>query len=204
MYSLNSTAKDMIRYWEYWNSWESSRDVPPPKVHLFGYSEGIVPHMETLHRVGGYSLRQIYYMGESEAIKLTAKILGISVSHSNLLRLIDSSQHEVLSDPKKYLGSNWEKVLEFWWYIDTLSDEEKKKISRRYLALDPALRDSTRDVSIVAATQELGWKFRDVAWWASYRTTYGTSIWGEVFGDATDELIANMDNKFFYTLFMEQ
>jgi hypothetical protein len=48
---------------------------------------------------------------------------------------------DVLTNPGKYLGPNYQDVLNFWFYVDTLSDEEKKKMGQRYFALDDDVRD---------------------------------------------------------------
>jgi hypothetical protein len=39
-----------------------------------------------------------------------------------------------LTRPQNYLGDNWEAVINFWLYLDTLSVEQLKVIEGRYLA----------------------------------------------------------------------
>ena len=60
--------------------------------------------------------------------EVTAKTLGISVIHSILLRrfndLSSQSPAIVLNEPEKVLGKNWNKVLEFWHFIDSVTREE--------------------------------------------------------------------------------
>jgi hypothetical protein len=60
--------------------------------------------------------------------EVTAKTLGISVIHSVLLRrfndLSSQSPAIVLNEPEKVLGKNWNKVLEFWHFIDSVTREE--------------------------------------------------------------------------------
>jgi hypothetical protein len=34
---------------------------------------------------------------------------------------------DALTNPGKYLGPNFQAVLDFWFYLDTLSELEKKK-----------------------------------------------------------------------------
>jgi hypothetical protein len=63
---------------------------------------------------------------------------------------------DVLTNPEKYLGPNWEDVLNFWIYVDTLSDEEKKEIDERYWALDFIVKYSTNYVARDAAKVVVG------------------------------------------------
>jgi hypothetical protein len=96
------------------------------------------------------------------------------------------NQPDVLTNPGKYLGPNWEDVLNFWIYVDGLSDKEKEAIADRYYALDDDVRESARDAARDAATEVVGEKFRNAAWDAA---DVVTGWW--VFGYATWELIAH-------------
>jgi hypothetical protein len=95
-------------------------------------------------------------------------------------------QPEVLKNPGKYLGPNYQDVLNFWVYVDALSDEEKEEMDDLYWDLDFKVRESARIASIDAARGVVGWRFREAAWWAAYDITGS-----EVFGFATYELIAH-------------
>jgi hypothetical protein len=39
---------------------------------------------------------------------------------------------EVLDNPEKYLGPNYASVLNFWWYLETLTSEQLKKFEIKY------------------------------------------------------------------------
>jgi hypothetical protein len=93
---------------------------------------------------------------------------------------------EALTNPGKYLGPNWEDVLNFWFYIDTLSDEEKKEINDRFWALDRKVRVSAIDDARAAAKEVVGDEFRCEAW----RAAWDITGWG-AFGGAIYELIAH-------------
>jgi hypothetical protein len=95
-------------------------------------------------------------------------------------------QPDVLTDPEKYLGPNYQDVLNFWIYLDTLSAEEKNEISVRYWALDLKARESAWIASRNVAIEVVGWGFRCEAWDAAYDVTEMC-----IFGDATEELIAH-------------
>jgi hypothetical protein len=95
-------------------------------------------------------------------------------------------QPDALTDPEKYLGPNWEDVLNFWIYLDTFSVLEMKEISDRYWALDYHARNYAWGAAIDAAEEVVGEKFRIAAWYAAWDVT-GESV----FGTATYELIAH-------------
>jgi hypothetical protein len=92
---------------------------------------------------------------------------------------------EALTNPEKYLGPNWEDVLNFWIYVDTLSDEERKEMSDRYWELDNVVLDSSYFAARNAAEEVVGEDFRYAAWLAAWFVT-GRRV---VFGNATEELI---------------
>ena len=39
---------------------------------------------------------------------------------------------EVLDNPEKYLGPNYASVLNFWWYLETLTSEQLKELEFKY------------------------------------------------------------------------
>jgi hypothetical protein len=96
------------------------------------------------------------------------------------------NQPDALTNPEKYLGPNWEDVLNFWIYLDTLSEQERVEMWRRYWALDDVMRWFPRIAASNAAEEVVGREFRDEAWRAAY---FVTGWW--VFGYATVELIAH-------------
>jgi hypothetical protein len=107
-------------------------------------------------------------------------------------------QPDALTDPEKYLGPNYQDVLNFWIYLDTLSDQEKEELWQRfYWDLDGLTRLSARNASIDAATEVVGEEFRCEAWWAALSVT-GCGV----FCDATLELIGDIEDKVAYDLIM--
>jgi hypothetical protein len=93
---------------------------------------------------------------------------------------------EALTNPGKYFGPNWEDVLNFWIYVDGLSNLEKKEIVERYYSLDSKVRNSVWFAARDAAEEVVGEDFRYAAWLAACDVT---GWW--VFGDATSELIVH-------------
>jgi hypothetical protein len=107
-----------------------------------------------------------------------------SKTHQKFSELLNKP--EALTNPGKYFGPNWEDVLNFWIYLDTLSAEEREEMWRRYCALDYTVRKSARIASRDAAEEVVGENFRYEAWWAAYDVTGS-----ENFGYATWELIGH-------------
>jgi hypothetical protein len=93
---------------------------------------------------------------------------------------------DVLTDPEKYLGLNYQDVLNFWIYVDTLSVEEMEEMAQSYWALDEEVRVSAIDAAWDAANEVVGENFRNAAWRAAYDVTEKG-----VYGVATKELIGH-------------
>jgi hypothetical protein len=96
------------------------------------------------------------------------------------------NQPDVLTDPEKYLGPNYQDVLNFWIYLEGLSDKEKEEMANHYWDLDDDVRESAGHGARNAAEEVVGCGFRHEAWRAAYNVT---KWW--VFGEATLELIAH-------------
>jgi hypothetical protein len=109
-------------------------------------------------------------------------------------------QPDALKNPEKYLGPNYQDVLNFWIYLDTLSVEEKEEMGQRYQALKYKVRYCAIDDARNAARGVVGWRFREAAWWAAYDVTGRV-----VFGFATYELIGHhlFINKSIVPIFLE-
>jgi hypothetical protein len=107
-----------------------------------------------------------------------------SKTHLKFSKLLE--QPEALTNPEKYLGPNWEDVLNFWIYLDSLSKHEREEIVERYYALDDDVRDCAIDDARAAAEEVVGWGFREAAWRAAYDVTGRV-----VFGWAIYELITH-------------
>ena len=194
---MNTAAETLLAFWEeprnipFKNSLISSE---PPK-------DGDEPTTcmcaqgQALYMIGGYSEEQLHAIEQREADKEVARLLGISVAHSILLRQINDGQpgapSDVLTNPEKYLGKNYETVLNFWTFIDSLTEDNWNEVARRYNDLEPAAGvaawDAARDAAWVAAWDAA----RDAAWdaaWDAARDAARYATWGAA-RDATYELI---------------
>jgi hypothetical protein len=45
---------------------------------------------------------------------------------------------EALTNPQDFLGPNYETVINFWWTMDSLTEDQWNEVARRYVALDSA------------------------------------------------------------------
>jgi hypothetical protein len=106
--------------------------------------------------------------------------MKISKTHQALANNLKNPK--VLTNPEDFLGPNWEDVINFWFYVDTLSESEISKIGDRYLALDYHVRDAARLAARVSAEEVVGWKVRSAAWCATR---------GVVVASATIELLGH-------------
>jgi hypothetical protein len=60
--------------------------------------------------------------------------MQISKTHLNFIARL--GEKDVLVKPEKYLGSNFQKVLDFWMILDNLSDEQLLTVGERFVALE--------------------------------------------------------------------
>jgi hypothetical protein len=56
--------------------------------------------------------------------------MKISKTHEKFASYIKNQG--VLDSPQFYIGPNWEEVINFWLYLDTLSEEQMKVVEKRY------------------------------------------------------------------------
>jgi hypothetical protein len=79
---------------------------------------------QVLH-YAGWDADRLNRVAQKEADCEVAKLLNISISHAVLLRIVndwaDGAPAVVLTDPGAVLGGQWSKVLDFWWYFDTMT-----------------------------------------------------------------------------------
>ena len=124
-------------------------------IDLDNYDDGNLSCMcaqgQVLHVVGGWSTERLADTKQEDADKETANLLHISRAHAVLLRnindKIDGAPAIVLTDPGAVLGDQWSKLLDFWWYMDTLNAEGWRKVAAARAAAWGAAWDSAWDAA---------------------------------------------------------
>jgi hypothetical protein len=102
---------------------------------------------QVLALYGGWEPSRIRDIGgQSVADGETAKLLNISRAHAVLLRNVNDKQDGapsiVLTDPGKVLGSQWSKLLDFWWAFDQFDAGQWEKLAAAWAAARAAARDA--------------------------------------------------------------
>jgi hypothetical protein len=115
--------------------------------------------------------------------------MNYSKAHQNFSNRLQ--RPEALTNPQNFLGPNYEAVINFWWYMDSLTETQWTEVARRYRALDPATVDAARSAARYAAYYAAG----SAAWCAAgnaaeYAAEYAAryAAWSAA-GYATYELI---------------
>jgi hypothetical protein len=102
--------------------------------------------------------------------------MNYSEAHQNFSDRIQN--HEAITSPQYCLGPNYKTVLNFWWFMDNLTEDQRNEVNRRYSALDYAARDAAGYAAYDAARDateypgEAGDAARDVAWYANRDATW--------------------------------
>jgi hypothetical protein len=77
-----------------------------------------------------------------------------SKTHKSLSDYLNNP--EVLTNPEPYLGPNYQAVLRFWSYFESLTDEQKDELVRRYGAIDYDTHDRAMALARDAAIEVIG------------------------------------------------
>jgi hypothetical protein len=99
------------------------------------------------------------------------------------------NEPRALTNPEDFLGPNWKDVINFWFYIDGLSEEERRKIGESYWALDGDVLDSAWRAAYNASKDVVEFTVTIAACGASVCRSYGT--YRAFFGYATYEVIGH-------------
>ena len=214
---MNTAAKTLLAFWE------NPRNIPFKKSLISSEppKDGDEPTTcmcaqgQALYKIGGYSEEDLRNTEQSNADREVARLLNISVAHSVLLRNINDGEpgapSDVLTKPEKYLGKNYQAVMNFWWFMDSLTEDQWEEVARRYAALDEAAWDAARSAAWDAAESAAGSGGRSAAWDAASDAARSGAGYaasdaarsgaGYAAGTATYELIGGIENPVFVPLF---
>jgi hypothetical protein len=111
-----------------------------------------------------------------------------TLSNSHKLFSERLNNPRVLTNPEEFLGPNFESVLNFWLFLDDLSEDQWRVVEGRYLAFCNENRSEwvkAKDLAIVASEGVVGEDYANDAGWAAIVVTkFTAACW------ATRELIA--------------
>jgi hypothetical protein len=71
---------------------------------------------------------------------------------------------EVLTNPEPYLGPNWETVLRWWLYEESLTYEQQDELERRWYAIDDDTLNRAWNLAYNAAYEVIGEDNCDAVW----------------------------------------
>jgi hypothetical protein len=57
--------------------------------------------------------------------------MNYSKAHQHLAQRVDTP--DVYNNPEKYLGPNYASVLNFWWYLESLTAEQLLELEKKYM-----------------------------------------------------------------------
>lgn len=134
---------------------------------------------------------------QTEADEWIAKLLGISMFHAVLLRVVndnkDGCPQDVLSDPEKVLGPQWHRLLSFGWHIDSMTTEQWnaiKAVEREVPWIEAreivSMLPMKKDISFYSARDAIS----DIAWttaWATAKITINEIIGAQALRDQERE-----------------
>lgn len=105
-----------------WSAYNGDGSEPPADIGCM-CAQG-----QVLHLMGGWEPRRLHDVGQGDADRETAELLNISIAHSILLRnvndSVDGAPSIVLTNPEKVVGDQASKLLDFWWHLDQMTDEQ--------------------------------------------------------------------------------
>jgi hypothetical protein len=85
--------------------------------------------------------------------------MKISNTHRRLS--VGFKNQYILTNPEPFLGPNWETVLRWWLYYESLTDEQKDELVRRHCAIDNDTCIRAWGLARNAADEVIGEYFRD-------------------------------------------
>ncbi len=168
-------------------------------------SEGCCCAQGDVLRCSGFEDRQIRETNQMAADKAVAKILGISTTHSILLRQqndkSDGCPQDVLSAPEKILGSEAQRILAFWKRLDAM---KPKRWNTAWTAARDAAGNAAWNAAGTAAGNTAWNAARNAAGTAARNTAWtaaGTAAWTAAGATAEIQGHSKLASLFFLPLF---
>jgi hypothetical protein len=91
--------------------------------------------------------------------------MKISNTHQRLSKYLKNP--EVLTNPEPFLGPNWETVLRWWLYYESLTDEQWNELDGRWCVIDWDTKESAWHLARDAAIEVIGRDNWVAVWWVA-------------------------------------
>ena len=128
---------------------------------------------QALHFLGNLTVNELRNINQPAADRQVAKLFGISVAHSVLLRIVNDQQEGapscVIRNPEQVLGDQAQIVLAFWRHIDCMTPaawEAAWEAARE--AAGEAAGEAAREAAWEAAGEAAGKAAGEAAWEAAW------------------------------------
>jgi hypothetical protein len=124
--------------------------------------------------------------------------MNYSKAHQNFFNRLQNP--EALTSPQNFLGPNYETVINFWWFIDSLTEDQWKEVLRRYNAIEYAAAYAAREAAWAAAwaawdaAYAAGNAAGNAAWFAAWFATYELIGMHTLLNDGKDLLFVPLFN----------
>jgi hypothetical protein len=151
MITKPATIDELLDYWQ--------GNIPFKKKLVNDDGSLMCAQIQALHFLGGLTVDELRNIDQRDVDLRVAKLFGISLAHSILLRNINDTQDGaptcVIRNPEQVLGDQAQTVLAFWRHLDRMTPADKE-----------AVREAARAVS-------LSWESAVSLSWA----TVGEAVW---------------------------
>ena len=151
MITTPTTVEELLDYWP--------ENIPFKGKLVSDDGSCMCAQGQALHFLGNLTVNELRNINQLAADRQVAKLFGISVAHSVLLRIVNDQQEGapscVIRNPEQVLGDQAQIVLAFWRHIDCMT---------------PAAWEAAWEAAREAAGEAAGEAAREAAWeaaWAS-------------------------------------
>lgn len=133
MITKPATIDELLDYWP--------GNIPFKKKLVNDDGSCMCAQGQALHFLGGLTVDELRNIDQRDVDLRVAKLFGISLAHSILLRNINDTQDGaptcVIRNPEQVLGDQAQTVLAFWRHLDRMTPADKE-----------AVREAARAVSL--------------------------------------------------------
>ena len=176
MITKPATIDELLDYWQ--------GNIPFKNKLVNDDGSLMCAQIQALHFLGGLTVDELRNINQRDADLQVAKLFGISLAHSILLRNINDNREGapscVIRNPEQVLGYQAQTVLAFWRHLDRMTP-----------AAWEAVREAAEAVSLSRAVAgAAAWEVAGAAAWeaaeAAVRATAGAAVGAAV--GATSEI----------------